>query len=72
MNTIVGVFERFADDYDRWFDEHSEIYSNQIDLLRRNIPAGPGQMLEIGVGSGRFVGPIAPVNSPIPDIRDGL
>ena len=54
MNHVVSVFERFADDYDRWFDEHSKVYSDQVDLLRRNIPKSTGQMLEIGVGSGRF------------------
>jgi ubiquinone/menaquinone biosynthesis C-methylase UbiE len=54
MNPIVRVFERFADDYDHWFDTHGDVYAEQIDLLCRSIPAGMGQILEIGVGSGRF------------------
>jgi ubiquinone/menaquinone biosynthesis C-methylase UbiE len=54
MDAIVSVFERFFSDYDRWFETHGEVYAEQIELLRKNISAGTGQMLEIGVGSGRF------------------
>lgn len=54
MDAIVRAFLRFADEYDRWFDEHSDVFSDQIDLLRRYLPAGKGEMLETGAGSGRF------------------
>jgi len=54
MDAIVRDFSRFADDYDRWFDAHSEVYAEQLDLIRRSIPADTEQMLEVGVGSGRF------------------
>lgn len=54
MDAIVRAFFRFADEYDRWFDEHSDVYTQQIDLLRKYLPASTGEMLEIGAGSGRF------------------
>lgn len=54
MDAIVRAFFHFADEYDRWFDEHSDVFSDQIDLLQRYLPAGKGEMLETGAGSGRF------------------
>jgi len=47
------VFEDHAGDYDRWFDEHDDVYQAQQRMLRVALPhAGNG--LEVGVGSGRF------------------
>ena len=54
MGAIAMAFSRFANDYDRWFDEHSDVYTGQVALLQRHLPKGPGEMLEIGTGSGRF------------------
>jgi len=51
------VFEASAVDYDRWFDDHPEIYHTQQRLLKRAVPR-QGRMLEIGVGSGRFAAPL--------------
>ncbi len=53
MNPTVGVFDRYADDYDQWFDENNEVYAAQADCLSRYI-TGTDNSLEIGVGSGRF------------------
>ena len=53
MNPVVSIFDRYADDYDQWFDAHNEIYAAQTDYLRRYI-TGTDNDLEIGVGSGRF------------------
>ena len=50
------VFEDRAIDYDRWFDEHGEVYAAQAEMLRGAIP-DRGSGLEIGVGSGRFAFP---------------
>lgn len=47
------VFDRFAADYDQWFDTHAEDYAAQLALLHRVVP-GNGTGLEVGVGSGRF------------------
>ncbi|MFA4825633.1 MAG: methyltransferase domain-containing protein [Methanoregula sp.] len=53
MNPAAGIFDRFADDYDEWFDANKDIYAAQTGSLRRYIP-GTDNGLEIGVGSGRF------------------
>jgi ubiquinone/menaquinone biosynthesis C-methylase UbiE len=50
-------FDEFASDYDRWFDEHCEVYAAQVQLLRDVVPQA-GRGLEVGVGSGRFAVPL--------------
>jgi SAM-dependent methyltransferase len=50
------VFKDHADDYDRWFDEHGDVYTAQVRMLRGVIP-DYGLGLEIGIGSGRFAAP---------------
>ena len=50
------VFEDHAGDYDRWFDEHGDVYEAQIRMLRDAVPRF-GCGLEVGVGSGRFAVP---------------
>ena len=50
------VFEDHAGDYDRWFDEHSDVYETQIRMLRDAVPRF-GRGLEVGVGSGRLAVP---------------
>jgi hypothetical protein len=51
------VFDEYAGDYDRWFDEQSSVYQAQLRLLRTAVPAH-GRGLEVGVGSGRFAVPL--------------
>jgi ubiquinone/menaquinone biosynthesis C-methylase UbiE len=53
VNPVVNIFDCYADDYDQWFDAHNEIYAAQTEYLRRYI-TGTDNLLEIGVGSGRF------------------
>jgi len=57
MSEKRRVFEDCAAEYDRWFEEHGEIYHAQLRLLGRKVPS-PGPGLEIGVGSGRFAAPL--------------
>jgi ubiquinone/menaquinone biosynthesis C-methylase UbiE len=47
------VFDEYASDYDRWFDDHGDVYEAQVRLLRDAVPQN-GCGLEVGVGSGRF------------------
>jgi ubiquinone/menaquinone biosynthesis C-methylase UbiE len=51
------VFEEFAGDYDRWFDEHGAVYDAQVRMLRDAVPY-TGRGFELGVGSGRFAVPL--------------
>jgi len=57
MTAKRRIFEDFAADYDRWFDDHAEVYHAQLRLLGRAVPS-PGLGLEVGVGSGRFAAPL--------------
>jgi len=49
----IAVFDRYADEYDRWFDENQQIYQAEVNALRRFVPE-TGLGVEIGVGTGRF------------------
>lgn len=51
------IFDERAGEYDRWFDEHGAVYQAQIRMLRAAVPRS-GTGLEVGVGSGRFAGPL--------------
>ena len=51
------VFDEFAGDYDRWFDDHRAVYEAQVRMLRDAVPCYR-RGLELGVGSGRFAVPL--------------
>jgi len=50
INTTI--FESQAQEYDSWFENHSELFQNECLTLKNAIPDGIG--IEIGVGTGRF------------------
>ncbi len=52
----VDVFDQYAQDYDRWFDDNTAIYQAEVNALSRLVPA-QGLGLEVGVGPGRFAVP---------------
>lgn len=54
----IDVFEEFADDYDRWFEEHKDKYLAELARIRNIVPAPDSRSIEVGVGSGRFAGPL--------------
>lgn len=47
-------FDKHADDYDRWFDEHAQIFEAEIKAVDALLPPSREGGLEIGVGSGKF------------------
>jgi SAM-dependent methyltransferase len=51
------VFDLHAERYDRWYDDHREIYRQELQLLRHSSGAR-GWDLEVGVGTGRFAAPL--------------
>ncbi|MCF8334303.1 MAG: hypothetical protein K9I47_09160, partial [Bacteroidales bacterium] len=59
----VKPFEEFPDHYENWFEENQAIYESELQALRTLLPKGK-QVVEIGVGSGRFAAPL--------DIRTGV
>jgi SAM-dependent methyltransferase len=52
------VFERFAEEYDHWFEEHSKEYHAELARVRRLLPHPDSRAIEVGVGSGRFAAPL--------------
>jgi len=54
---IVKIFSASAQKYDGWFDRHRPVYESELLALKRFI-APDGLGLEIGVGTGRFAGPL--------------
>ncbi len=56
MNNVTA-FDKYANEYDNWFDENEQIYQAEIKALQRFIP-DVGLGIEIGVGTGRFALPL--------------
>lgn len=54
----ADVFEQFAEDYDRWFDEHRAEYRAELARVRRLLPRPDARAVEVGAGSGRFAAPL--------------
>jgi ubiquinone/menaquinone biosynthesis C-methylase UbiE len=52
------VFEEYAEDYDRWFDEHRNEYHSELACIQQVLPAPDSRSIEVGVGSGRFAAPL--------------
>ncbi|WP_292366190.1 MULTISPECIES: class I SAM-dependent methyltransferase [unclassified Methanoculleus] len=52
------VFEQFAGDYDRWFEEYHAEYHTELARIRRFLPCPDSRAVEVGVGSGRFAAPL--------------
>lgn len=54
----MGVydFDKFWRSYDAWYDGHPLLYQSELEAVRKVIPDGLG--LEIGIGTGRFAGPL--------------
>jgi SAM-dependent methyltransferase len=50
-------FDRFAEAYDRWFDEHPDLYAAELAVLRDLVPR-EGEGMEVGAGSGLFAAPL--------------
>ena len=49
-------FDNYHDEYEKWFIENKTIYENEIEVIKRFLPAF-SLGLEIGVGTGRFAVP---------------
>lgn len=57
MPREAAVFDQNALEYDDWFDKHASLYQSELAALKKAIPEA-GKGIEIGVGSGRFAGPL--------------
>jgi len=53
----VSAFEAHHQRYETWFEKHEAAYISELLALRPFVP-WEGRGIEIGVGSGRFAGPL--------------
>ena len=53
----IEPFELFADAYDDWFVKNENIYELELKAVKQLIPTD-AYGLEVGVGSGKFAGPL--------------
>jgi len=52
----TSAFDTQVDRYEGWFEKNNLAYESQIKAVRSVLP--PGRGVEIGVGTGRFAGPL--------------
>ena len=55
--TTTSPFDEQTTEYDAWFEKHRDLYLAELEAVRSFIPAR-GSGIEIGVGTGRFAGPL--------------
>ena len=54
----IEPFEKYSDEYDKWFDNHMDFYAAELETIRRLIPPPGAEGMEVGVGSGKFAVPL--------------
>ncbi len=54
---MTDAFENYAEEYDDWFSQHESAYRAELAAVKALLPT-TGQGLEIGLGTGRFAGPL--------------
>jgi ubiquinone/menaquinone biosynthesis C-methylase UbiE len=54
----IEPFEKYCDEYDKWFENNSAIFETELEALRELIPFPEAEGIEIGVGSGKFAAPL--------------
>jgi len=50
-------FDKYLDEYEKWFEENRYVYQSEVEAIRHFIPAGK-KGIEIGIGTGRFAIPL--------------
>lgn len=53
---VIELFERYAKEYDEWFEKYDKVYKSELHAVKKLIGKGIG--LEIGAGTGRFGVPL--------------
>lgn len=59
MTTVISneVYNQFANEYDAWFEKHSNLYQSELLAMKQAVPQNKTG-IDIGVGSGRFAEPL--------------
>jgi SAM-dependent methyltransferase len=55
----TGPFDEHRDQYERWFEEHADLYEAEVEAVNALLPLSRHGGLEVGVGTGRFAAPLA-------------
>jgi SAM-dependent methyltransferase len=53
----ISPFEKYAERYEEWFEKNRWVYEAELRAVKAMVPTC-GHGLEIGVGTGRFAGPL--------------
>jgi ubiquinone/menaquinone biosynthesis C-methylase UbiE len=53
LKNKIDIFDKYAQEYDKWFDIYSSAYQSELRAVRMLIPQA-GKGIEIGAGTGRF------------------
>ncbi|MDQ7786542.1 MAG: class I SAM-dependent methyltransferase [Thermodesulfovibrionales bacterium] len=53
MMDKINVFDKYAEEYDEWFDVHPWVYRSEVQAVKIVLPQA-GKGIEIGTGTGRF------------------
>ena len=53
----IGPFEKYAGRYEEWFERNRSAYQSELQAVKSLLPPR-GIGIEIGVGTGRFAGPL--------------
>jgi SAM-dependent methyltransferase len=64
----ISPFEKYAEQYEKWFEKNRWVYEAELRAVKAMIPTG-GPGLEIGVGTGRFAEPLGIKNGVEPSKR---
>jgi ubiquinone/menaquinone biosynthesis C-methylase UbiE len=54
----INPFETYSDEYDQWFENHRDFYASELEAIRQLLPPPGAKGMEVGVGSGKFAGPL--------------
>jgi SAM-dependent methyltransferase len=54
----IEPFEEHTDSYERWFEENADLYQAELEAVRGLLPPAGAEGMEVGVGTGRFAGPL--------------
>jgi SAM-dependent methyltransferase len=64
----ISPFEKYAEEYEDWFEKNRYVYEAELRSVKAMIPKN-GSGVEIGVGTGRFAGPLGIENGVEPSKR---
>lgn len=53
----ISPFEKYADQYEEWFEKNRWVYEAELRAVKDMLPTG-GHGMEVGVGTGRFAEPL--------------